>query len=73
MMKRLILLIVVCLFLFGCAGAKESGYYEHTSFYKSWSHLKYSWWGYKHCTAEDAQKSKSEGWWGVPQEPCPSK
>ncbi len=71
-MKKVFLLLIISMFLLGCAGTKESGYYEHSSLYQSWAHLKYSWYGYKHCTAEDVQKSKAEAWWGTPQESCPS-
>ncbi len=72
-MKRLLLLLIASLFLFGCATttAKDSEFYEHNAMYKSWSHLWYSWYGYKHCTPEDVKKSQAERWWGTPEEPCP--
>ena len=63
-MKKL-LLVVMCLFLFGCAGVKQSEYMKHSSHYKTWSHMKFSLWGYKNTNSEDLEKSKQENWWGI--------
>jgi hypothetical protein len=38
---------------------------EHSSHYKDWSHLGFSWWGYKNVTEADAIKSNQEKWWGI--------
>ena len=47
-MKRWFVVITAILFLAGCgAAARESGFYEHDTLYKSWSHLKFSNCGYK--------------------------
>lgn len=65
-MKRWFLVMMAVLFLAGCgASARESGYYEHNTLYKSWDHMKFSWGDYKNADQKDGQKSKDEGWWGV--------
>lgn len=66
-MKKIFIVLVLCIFLAGCgAAAKNSGFYEHDSMYKDWSHLWFSWYGHKKCTPEEAQKKlKTEGWWGT--------
>jgi uncharacterized protein YceK len=65
-MKRILLVLLVSLFLSGCAAMKESGWYEHPTQYKSWNHAKFSLWGYKHPDAKDARLSNREHWWGIP-------
>ena len=67
-MKRWLLVMMAVLFLAGCTGARESGYYEHKSHYQSWDHMKFSLWGYKSVSPAEAQKSQAEGWWGIPVE-----
>ena len=59
-MKKLIVLLFMGLLLAGCS----SEFYNHDSLFKDWDHVKFSWWGYKNPTAEDATKSAQEGWWG---------
>lgn len=67
-MKRFLLLALTALFLSGCgAGAKESGFWEHSTVYKNWAHLKYSWYGYQNPTVETGKKSQEQGWWGIPE------
>ena len=58
-MKKLLLLAVLSLFLFGCGAEMRLG-----SSWKNWDHFKYSWSGYKNPTAETGQMSKEQGWWG---------
>jgi hypothetical protein len=66
-MKRAFGLLMVILFLAGCgAAAKESGFYEHNTMYKSWDHMKFSIAGHKEVSPDEAKKSQEEGWWGVP-------
>ena len=68
-MKKLGILVLMGLFLAGCgAGAKESGFWEHDTMYKDWDHLKYSWFGYKNPTPKAGQESKTQDWWGIPQQ-----
>ena len=68
-MKKIGFLLLIGLFLAGCGGAaKESGYWEHSTMYKNWSHLGYSWFGYKNPTIETGKKSADQGWWGIPEE-----
>lgn len=72
-MKKLIALLMLCAFLFGCgAAAQESEFWKHDTMYKNWDHMKYSWSGYKSPTAESGKKSLDEGWWGsqVPYVPA---
>jgi len=68
-MKKIGVLLLIGLFLAGCgAAAKESGYWEHSTMYKSWAHLGYSWFGYKNPTIETGKKSAEQGWWGIAEE-----
>jgi hypothetical protein len=65
-MKKMAMIMVLGLFLAGCGAAvKESGYYDHSSHYKSWSHLAFSWFGYNHVTEEAADASAAQKWWGI--------
>jgi len=73
-MKKILLTAVLCFFLSGCGqAARESGFYEHDSIYKDWSHLWFSWVGYKNATAEDAKKSETDKWWGTEVAPRETK
>jgi hypothetical protein len=64
-MKRWFMMMTVILFLAGCgAAARESGFYEHDSLYKSWTHLKFSNWGYKNVDQKDVERTKTQNWWG---------
>jgi hypothetical protein len=72
-MKKTLLLLVLCLFLFGCAAARESGFYDHNAMYKDWDHLWFSWVGYKNVTTKDAKESKADRWWGATEEYRPAK
>ena len=59
-MKKLLLLAILSLFLFGCgAGDMQRG-----ASWKNWDHFKYSWSGYKNPTAETGKMSEEQGWWG---------
>ncbi len=65
-MRRFFWVLLAVLFLAGCgAAARESGYYDHNTLFKSWEHMKFSLCGYKQVGPNEAQKSKEEGWWGV--------
>jgi len=65
-MKRLFVVMMAILFLAGCgAAARESGFYEHDTLYKSWTHLKFSNCGYKNVTQRDVDKTKAQNWWGI--------
>lgn len=72
-MKRILITLMLCIFLAGCgAAAKNSGFYEHDSIYKDWSHLWFSWHGYKNCPPDDTlKKLQVEGWWGMKYCPIP--
>ena len=68
-MKRLFVVMMTALFLSGCgAAARESGYYEHNTLYRSWDHLKFSMCGYKIVHQKEVQQSKEQDWWGIPIE-----
>ena len=58
-MKKLLLLAVLSLFLFGCGAEMQRG-----ASWKNWDHFKYSWSGYKNPTAETGKMSEEQGWWG---------
>lgn len=64
-MKKLIPVFLVAFFLVGCARATRSDFYQHDMMYRSWSHMAFSWYGYKNPTAEDLRKSSQQGWWGT--------
>lgn len=59
-MKKIVFLILLILLVAGCS----SEFYKHDSVFKDWDHVKFSWWGYKNPTAEDAKNSAQAGWWG---------
>ena len=65
-MKKCIAMLCMCAFLAGCGTlAKQSEFWDHDSVYKNWSHLKYSWVGYKIPTPEKAKQSHDQEWWGI--------
>jgi uncharacterized protein YceK len=65
-MKRWLVVIMVVLFLAGCGtAARESGYYEHNTHFKSWEHMKFSLWGYKDVKPVEVKMSKEGAWWGI--------
>ena len=67
-MKRILVISMICLFLFGCGqAARESGFYQHDSMYRDWDHLWFSWFGYKDVTPQEAQESWYDNWWGIPK------
>jgi len=39
---------------------------DHSSHYKTWSHLGFSWYGYRNVNDKDLKKSDQEKWWGIP-------
>jgi hypothetical protein len=64
-MKRSFAVIMMVLFLAGCgAAARESGFYEHSTMYTSWDHLKFSIYGYRTVEPNEAKQSKEQDWWG---------
>ena len=64
-MKKLLLLVIASLFLFGCASFKDSEYMKHGTIYASSSHMSYSIWGYKNPDANWQKLSDQQGWWGA--------
>ncbi len=65
MKKAFVILMSVVLFS-GCgAAARESGFYDHSTMYKSWDHMKFSIYDYKEVSPDEAKKSQEEGWWGI--------
>ena len=65
-MKRFFVIVMATLFLSGCgAAARESGFYEHSTMYKNWDHLKFSICGYKSVDPMEIKQSKEQGWWGI--------
>jgi hypothetical protein len=66
-MKKLIVFgVIMALFTMGCGHmAKESEFYDHNTMYRDWDHMKFSLGGYKNPTAEVAQVSASQEWWGL--------
>lgn len=65
-MKRVFVVMLGVFVLFGCgAAARESGFYEHNTMYKSYSHLKFSVYGYKQVDPKEVELTKKQDWWGV--------
>lgn len=65
-MKRFFVVVMAVLFLSGCgAAARQSGFYEHSTMYKSWDHLRFSICGYKSVDELEVKQSKEQGWWGT--------
>lgn len=66
-MKKLLLIVMACFFIAGCGqAARQSEFWDHSSMYQTWSHMSFSWCGYKKPTAEAARKSQDQKWWGIP-------
>lgn len=66
-MKKLFLILIIGLFFAGCGtAAKESEFWQHSTMYKDWDHLKFSWYGYKTPTIDTLIKSQDQQWWGKP-------
>ena len=65
-MKRFLVVMMAVLFLAGCgAAARESGFYEHSTMYRDWDHMKFSISGYKVVSPAEAKESNEENWWGI--------
>jgi len=68
MIKKWLMLLIIGAFLAGCGtAAQRSEFWKHDTMYKNWAHMGYSWSGYKKTSAADVQKTKSQNWWGIPQ------
>lgn len=65
-MKKVFLLIAMSLFLASCGQSMvQSEFLQHRTMYKDWDHMKFSIFGYTNPTAEDAQESAQQDWWGI--------
>ena len=73
MMKKLFVIFILVFFLLGCASLKESEFMNHDTHWASWSHMKFSIWGYNNPTEDTLEKSTKEGWWGVQVPYVPAK
>lgn len=73
-MKRFIAVLVLGLFLAGCGtAAQQSEFWNHSSMFSGWDHMKYSWGGYEQCTPEQTKVSKEQKWWGEQYNECAPK
>jgi hypothetical protein len=73
-MKKLLALLFLGVFFMGCgATATQSEFWQHSSMYKNWDHMKYSWTGYTTPTAETGKMSQEQGWWGIETPYIPAK
>ncbi|MFB3925084.1 MAG: hypothetical protein ACE14T_03440 [Syntrophales bacterium] len=74
MSRKFFFVFLLGLFVLSCASApvQQSDVLRHDSMYKNWSHLWFSWAGYKseNCNKAVQMKSEQEGWWGETV-PCP--
>lgn len=66
-MKKVLLPIILVTFLLltGCAEMSRSGFLQHKTMYRSWGHMAFSWYGYRHPTAKDLKNSTRQHWWGI--------
>ena len=65
-MKKIIILLILGLFLMGCGqSAVRSEFWQHDTVYRNWDHMKYSWFGHRNPTPDDAVKAAEQGWWGI--------
>ena len=65
-MKRVFVVLLGVFFLFGCgAAARESGYYQHSTMYRNYDHLKFSTFGYTKVDPKELEKTKAQDWLGV--------
>jgi hypothetical protein len=69
-MKKLLCLVVLVMFLAGCAGAAESEFWKHGSMYQNFDHLGYSWSGYQDCGPEYTKATQTQSWWGSTTNEC---
>ena len=68
-MKKIGISLILIAFPIGCGTASQRAEFRsHSSQYKSWEHLKFSWIDHKKPTREHAKMSALEGWWGDPIE-----
>ncbi len=68
MIKKWLMLLSIAILLAGCGtAAQRSEFWKHDTMYKNWTHMAYSWSGYKKTSADDVQKTKSQNWWGISQ------
>jgi uncharacterized protein YceK len=67
MLRKITLFLLICLFLSGCATARQSEVSQHSAMYQSWGHLWFSWYGYKNRSCDPAVQARSqqERWWGT--------
>jgi hypothetical protein len=74
MWKKLFVFFFLVLLILGCSTTSQqrSDFTQHDAMYESWSHLWYSWSGYKteSCDPRVLKQSKQEAWWGTTYE-CP--
>ena len=65
-MKKVIIAGLALALLSGCGHvAKESQFYENRALYKNLDHARFSLTGWRNPTAEDAQLSAQQEWWGI--------
>lgn len=65
-MKKLVVLILMVLFLASCSQSiMQSEFAQHDTMYKNNDHMKFSWFGKKNPTADDAKNTVEQDWWGI--------
>jgi hypothetical protein len=67
-MKRLLIIGLVLILCGCCSAIRESEFFKHDSVYNDWSHLGFSWIGYRNIDQNDVIKSKERNWWGITKE-----
>ena len=64
-MKKLLFLVLISTF-FGCGtAATQSEFWQHSTMYKNWDHMKFSLWEYDNPTQQTQEKSHGQDWWGL--------
>ncbi|MHA2315110.1 MAG: hypothetical protein ACXACF_07475 [Candidatus Hermodarchaeia archaeon] len=64
-MKKLLLLVIASMFVFGCASLKDPEYMKRDTIYASSAHMSYSIWGYLNPDAKWQKLSDEQEWWGI--------
>jgi len=62
---KLLTIVAVALFFFGCGGPRYQNWMQHGSHFKNGDHMAFSLFGWKAPTPEDSKETKEQGWWGV--------
>ncbi len=72
LIKKLLITGLIFMLCGCCAAVRESELFKHDSVYNDWSHLGFSWAGYRNIDQNDVKKSQERNWWGITKEYKPA-